>query len=78
MNVHSFHCTKRWISDVLTVAVSMQLHGFLAQFPARRYSRAMKTFVRTITTGTKAMKTSAMTTIITGITTRWPAGPGVR
>jgi hypothetical protein len=38
----------------------------------------MKTFVRTLTTGTKAMKTSAMTTIITGITTRWPAGPGVR
>jgi hypothetical protein len=38
----------------------------------------MKTFVRDFTTGTKAMKTSAMTTIITGITIRWPAGPGVR
>ncbi|MGN6031328.1 MAG: hypothetical protein ACTHQE_06655 [Thermomicrobiales bacterium] len=40
----------------------------------------MKTFVRDFTTGTKAMKASAMmtTTIITGITIRWPAGPGVR
>jgi len=38
----------------------------------------MKTVVRNLT-GTKAMKTSAMmTTIITGITIRWPAGPGVR
>lgn len=50
----------------------------LAQSGGRRYSRDMKTFVREITTGTKAMMTTEMTTIITGITICWPAGPGVR